>query len=145
MAFDPNEMTLEEGLKLVREIQADLKIDPTKIFTSKAVGDLYKNKKTLVTNVPPGFSKILLPVSTSKQATFYISSGAPNTHVPKHSHEEGEEIRFIMSGSIIFEGQELTEGDWMYMPPKVGYEFRVGARGVTMCYCYCCCCAPRLR
>ena len=143
MAFNPNEMTLQEGLELVNKLQKELRIDKTKIFTSKDVPDLYLNKSAKVTNVPSGFSKIMLPFSTSKEATFYISSGAPYVQVPKHSHEEGEGIRFIVSGSIIFQGKELTEGDWMYMPAKASYEFQVGARGVTMCYCYCCCCAPR--
>lgn len=145
MSFNPNQLTLQEGLELVKEIQKDLGLDMNRIVTSRDVGDLYNNKKTQVTNVPPGFNKILLPFSTSRQATFYLSSGAPNARVPRHSHEEGEGVRFILSGSIIFEGQELTEGDWMYMPAKAPYEFQVGARGVTMCYCYCCCCAPRLQ
>jgi hypothetical protein len=143
MSFDPNQLTLKEGLHLVKEIQADLRLDSSKIFTSRQAGNLYANKKALVTNVPNGFNKVILPFSTSKEATFYLSSGAPNAKVPKHSHEEGEGIRFIVSGSIIFEGQELSEGDWMYMPAKAPYEFTVGPRGVTMCYCYCCCCAPR--
>jgi len=143
MSFNPNELTLKEGLELVKDIQSNLRLDTSKIITSKQAGDLYKNKKANVTNVPEGFSKIILPISTSKEATFYISSGAPNAHVPRHSHEEGEGIRFIVSGSILFEGQELSEGDWMYIPAKASYEFNVGPRGVTMFYCYCCCCAPR--
>jgi quercetin dioxygenase-like cupin family protein len=141
MSFNPNQMTLKEGLELVKEIQADLRLDTSKIFTSKQAGNLYKNKKALVTNVPGGFSKIMLPISTSKEATFYISAGAPNTEAPKHSHDEGEGIRIIMSGSIIFDGQELSEGDWMYVPPKAQYSFKVGPRGCLLCYCYCCCCA----
>lgn len=36
MAFNPNEMTLEEGLKLVRDLQSELALDPKRIFTSKA-------------------------------------------------------------------------------------------------------------
>jgi quercetin dioxygenase-like cupin family protein len=143
MAFDPNGMTLKEGLELVKELQAELHLRTSEIFTSRQAGDLYKNKKALVTNVPDGFSKIILPIATSKEATFYVSSGAPNTVVPRHSHDEGEGIRFIVSGSIIFEGQELSAGDWMYLPAKAPYEFKVGPQGVTIFYCYCCCCARR--
>jgi hypothetical protein len=145
MAFNPNETTLQEGLELVNKLQKELRIDKTKIFTSKDIPNLYKNNTAQVTNVPSGFNKIILPFSTSREATFYISSGAPNAQVPAHSHEEGEGIRFIVSGSIIFQGKELTEGDWMYMPAKASYDFQVGPRGVTMCYCYCCSCAPRLQ
>jgi len=145
MAFNPNETTLKEGLELVNKLQKELQIDKTKIFTSKDVPNLYKHKTAQVTNVPPGFNKIILPFSTTKEATFYISSGAPNAQVPTHSHEEGEGIRFIVSGSIIFQGKELTEGDWMFMPARASYDFQVGPRGVTICYCYCCSCAPRLQ
>jgi hypothetical protein len=144
MTFNPNEISLKEGLERIEKMQAELGLDKRRIFTSRGVGNLYKNPLSAVTNVPSGFTKIMLPFSTSKEATFYISSGAPNTHVPSHSHEEGEGIRFIISGSIVYEGQELTQGDWMYIPPKTPYSFDVGPAGCTICYCYCCCCAPRL-
>jgi hypothetical protein len=145
MAFNPNETTLKEGLERVRQVQTELGLDTSKIFTSKDAGDLYNNPKTLVTNIPNGFTKIMLPISTTKEATFYISAGAPNTHVPRHSHNEGEGIRFIVAGSILYKAQELSEADWMYVPANASYEFKVGPRGVVMCYCYCCSCAPRIQ
>jgi hypothetical protein len=61
--------------------------------------------------------------------------------VPTHSHNEGDGVRFIASGSIKYNGQELTTGDWMYIRAGSEYEFEVGRYGAVMCYCYCCCCA----
>jgi hypothetical protein len=61
--------------------------------------------------------------------------------VPKHSHDEGDGIRIIMSGSIIYDGHELSGGDWMFIPKGVAYDFKVGPMGAALCYCYCCCCA----
>ena len=41
----------------------------------------------------------------------------PGTEVPEHSHDEGDGFRYIVSGSIIYNGQELlAAGDWMFIP-----------------------------
>ena len=45
-----------------------------------------------------------------------------------------------MSGSIIYKGNELVAGDWMYIPQGVKYSFKVGPNGARMGYCYQCCC-----
>ncbi len=71
----------------------------------------------------------------------YISRGEANTKVPEHSHDEGDGIRFIMDGSMVYEGIELEQGDWMFLRAGPRYAFEVGPRGVLMCYCYSCCCA----
>jgi hypothetical protein len=46
----------------------------------------------------------------------FISIAEPGIKVGKHCHEEGDGIRFIAGGSIIFEGKELISGDWMFIP-----------------------------
>ena len=50
-------------------------------------------------------------------------------------------MRIILAGSIIYEGKELTGGDWMFIPKGQPYAMRVGKTGVIICYCYQCCCA----
>jgi hypothetical protein len=37
-----------------------------------------------------------------------------------------------MSDSIIFDGRELTAGDWMHIPKGVRYSFKVGPKGATI-------------
>nr|AYR06198.1 hypothetical protein [Renouxia sp.] len=37
---------------------------------------------------------------------------------------------------ILFNGQELISGDWMYIPQGIPYLFKVGSFGDIMCYCY---------
>jgi hypothetical protein len=49
-------------------------------------------------------------------------------------------VRFIISGSIKYNGIELTAGDWMFVPKGEEYEFTVGPLGASMAYCYQCCC-----
>ena len=74
----------------------------------------------------------------------FISVGNPGTKVPRHIHKEGDGIRFIAGGSIIYNGQELVAGDWMFIPKGEAYEFQVGPYGATMGYCYACCCAGKV-
>jgi len=94
-----------------------------------------------VKNVPPGFKKWQLPVALRCESQMFITFAPPNSKVPRHSHDEGPGIRFIMTGSILYKGKELTSGDWMYLPAGAEYEYQVGNLGAVMCYCYCCCCA----
>jgi len=49
----------------------------------------------------------------------------------------------VSSGSITYAGQELPQGDWMFIPKNTRYSFEVGSLGAVLCYCYCCCCVPK--
>ena len=142
MEFNPNKSTLASCMLELREVQKKFDIDPKRILTSRdpimrklAYGELN------VTNVPEGFTKTRLPVFFETGSTLYISSGAPGVKVPRHSHDEGDGIRFMISGSIHYGDMELTAGDWMFVPAGQSYAFTVGPMGATMAYCYCCCCA----
>jgi hypothetical protein len=143
--FDPNQTTFDEGLK---RIQRGLKKSTVKlegrIITSRDK-DVNKTLKLLeVDNIPDGFQKWQLPVYLNAPSQLFISTAAANTKVPTHFHRDGDGIRFMISGSIIYNNIELTAGDWMFIPKGKGYSFEVGRLGATMCYCYCCSCAPRL-
>jgi hypothetical protein len=142
--FNPNRLTFAQGLERINKaVQADAKFARGKIVTSRDEGMDKLMDALRVTNIPGGFTKYQLPVffEGGPGAQFFISVGAPNTEVSKHSHDEGDGIRFIMSGSIIYDGKELTGGDWMFIPKGQPYSMRVGRVGVIICYCYQCCCA----
>lgn len=142
MAFNPNESTIASCIIQLREMNAKHGIDMKKILTSKdPIMKKLARTELAVKNIPDGFVKTRLPVFFEKETTLYISSGAPGTKVPKHSHDEGDGIRFMISGSIHYGDMELSAGDWMFVPAGVPYEFEVGPMGATMCYCYSCCCA----
>ncbi|MGN6602964.1 MAG: cupin domain-containing protein [Ginsengibacter sp.] len=142
--FNPNAMTFEQGEEKVRQAskEAHLKIGD-KIITSRDAHAITAVNLLSVDNIPGGFKKWQLPF-VMERSQLFISVGSPDSKVPEHSHDEGDGIRFIMSGSIHYNGMELTGGDWMYIPKGVKYSFRVGPLGVAMCYCYCCCCAGTL-
>lgn len=91
--------------------------------------------------LPAGFTKWQLPFYLDG-GQFFITSTAPNAEVSEHSHID-HGVRFIMSGSVYYNGIKLNTGDWMYIPKGERYSLKVGPLGASMCYCYACCYAPR--
>jgi len=135
--FDPNRTSFEEGIARIRQAvkKVGLKVDGG-IITSRDSG-IPELKKILGTsNVPKGFQKWQLPVFLACESQLFITVGEPLAKSPRHAHKGGDGVRFIASGSIIYEGKELNAGDWMFIPKGAPYSFEVGPFGATMCYCY---------
>jgi hypothetical protein len=141
--FNPNKLTFAQGIERIKKAVQEAKLGRGKIVTSRDEGADKLLDALRVTNIPGGFTKYQLPVyfEGGPGAQFFISVGAPNTEVGKHSHDEGDGMRFIVSGSIVYEGKELSGGDWMFIPKGQPYSMRVGKAGATIFYCYQCCCA----
>jgi hypothetical protein len=140
--FKSNNLTFKEGIDRIEKAvqQVGLRIGK-EIITSRDERVIKAQGLLETKNVPEGFKKWQLPVAMRCETQLFITVAPPGAKVPKHSHDEGPGIRFIATGSIIYNGKELTTGDWMYIPAGVPYELEVGPYGATMCYCYCCCCA----
>ena len=141
--FDPNEVTFDEGVTRIRQAVERVGLDTTRVLTSRDEDVLKAQALLTVSAIPGGFRKWQLPVYLDRASQLFISVGEPNAEVPEHSHDEGDGVRFIVSGSIVYGDVELSAGDWMFIPAGSRYSFRVGPLGVTMCYCYCCSCAGR--
>lgn len=139
--FDPNRLSFDEGVERIRRVVEEVGLSPDTIVTSRDDAALKAMDTLAVDNVPEGFRKWQLPVYLDCASQMYISVGEPEVEVPRHAHEDGDGIRFIAGGSIIYEGKELSAGDWMFIPKGEPYSFEVGRFGAVMCYCYCCCCA----
>jgi hypothetical protein len=140
--FNPNRLTFGQGLERIQEAIEKVGFRMGgRIVTSRDEGAKGLREVLAVTNVPDGFRKYQLPVHLPGPSQMFISMAEPDIHTPEHSHDDGDGIRFIAGGSIIYEGKELTAGDWMYIPRGQRYSFDVGPNGALMCYCYCCCCA----
>jgi hypothetical protein len=140
--FNPNRLTFEQGLaRIERAIEkAGLKLTG-RIVTSRDPGMAKLREALRTSNEPGGFQKYQLPVALRCESQMFLTVAQPGAKAPRHSHKEGDGIRFIAAGSIIYEGKELTANDWMFIPAGKGYSFEVGPHGATMFYCYCCCCA----
>jgi hypothetical protein len=135
--FDPNRLSLEEGIEKIGRAIKKLGVSiEGRIITSRDDAARQLRKSLKVDNVPKGFQKWQLPVALRCESQLYMTVGEPEAKVPTHSHDGGDGIRFIVGGSIIYEGQELTAGDWMFIPEKTPYSFEVGPNGAFMAYCY---------
>lgn len=95
-----------------------------------------------IANVPDGFTKWQLPFVMAPSQLF-ITEAKAGAKVGEHSHDDGDGIRFIAGGSVIYNGMTLEAGDWMFIPKGARYSKEIGPAGAIMCYCYCCCCAGR--
>jgi hypothetical protein len=139
--FNPNRLTFDQGIERIREAADRAGFRADRVVTSRDSAAVRARDALAVDNVPDGFTKWQLPVYLSNPSQLFVTVAAPGVKASRHSHEEGDGIRFIAGGSIIYEGQELVPGDWMFIPAGQPYEFEVGPNGALMCYCYCCCCA----
>jgi hypothetical protein len=139
--FKPNALTFQQCMERIRNARKEAALADEEIITSR--DDNAKRALELLEtkNVPPSFKKWQLPIALDCSSQLFITVAPPLAKTPRHSHDEGPGIRFIASGSIVYNGQELTAGDWMYIPAGKEYEFQVGQYGAMMFYCYCCCCA----
>jgi hypothetical protein len=139
--FDPNRLTFEQGIERIQSAIRSAGVTIEGIVTSRDDSVLELRKSLVVDNVPDGFRKWQLPVYLKDPSQLFVTWAEPGAKAAPHSHDEGDGIRFIAGGSIIYEGRELSAGDWMFIPAGAQYDFEVGANGALMCYCYCCCCA----
>ncbi len=139
--FNPNKLTFADGVKRIQTAAKKSGFDlGGAIFTSRDAAVRKLTGALETKNIPGGFAKFQLPVVLDR-AQMFLTSAPPKAKVPRHSHNDGDGVRLIVAGSIIFNGQELSAGDWMFIPKGKPYQFEVGPLGATMFYCYACCCA----
>ncbi|MFG2142756.1 cupin domain-containing protein [Streptomyces sp. NPDC048696] len=136
--MSPSYPRFDEALAHIRHAASKAELNLEGIITSKSPG-VEEATKALTVEAPRGFRKWQLPVYLDGPAIEYLTVADPGASVGRHSHQ-GDGIRYIMSGSIIFNGTELTTGDWMYIPANVEYAFETGRFGAVMSSKYQCCC-----
>jgi hypothetical protein len=141
--FKATHISFAEGKARVDEALAEVGHKGRTILTSrdKEAVELCNLLAIPKNQLPGGFVKWQLPFYL-EGGQFFITAGQPGAEVGEHSHDN-DGVRFIMSGSVYFDGIELDAGDWMFIPKGEKYKLKVGAMGVSMCYCYACCCGGR--
>lgn len=139
--FNPNRLSFEDGVNMITRAARKAGVPRRRIITSKDASVQKAIRALGIKNVPAGFNKWTLPTYFNGPTQLYFSFAAPKAKVPDHSHDDGDGLRVIVSGSMFYRGQELKAGDWMFIPRGKTYSYEVGPMGVGMFYCYECCCA----
>lgn len=140
--FKPCHIPYDDGIARINEALAQVNLElGSRILTSRDTDVVKAYNLLVVDELPKGFTKWQLPFYM-EGGQFFITSAEPGASVGEHSHPN-DGVRFIIAGSIFYDGIELNAGDWMYIPKEKSYSFKVGPLGASMCYCYECCCACR--
>ncbi|GKS09733.1 hypothetical protein YDYSY3_07330 [Paenibacillus chitinolyticus] len=138
--FKPVHIPFDDGIARINEALAQVNLElGSRILTSRDTDVVKACNLLVVDELPKGFTKWQLPFSM-EAGQFFITSAEPGASIGEHSHPD-DGVRFIMAGSIFYDGIELNAGDWMFIPKEKSYSFKVGPLGASMCYCYKCCCA----
>lgn len=141
--FTPHHIPFKDGVARINEALDTVGVRLGERVLTSRDPEAVKLCNLLAVNskLPDGFRKWQLPFHL-EGGQFFVTAAAANTSVAEHSHDD-HGVRFIIAGSVFYDGIELSAGDWMYLPKGVKYSLRVGPLGASMCYCYCCCCAGR--
>lgn len=138
--FKPVHISFDEGIERIKKALAETNIElGSRILTSRDADVVKACNLLAVDQAPKGFIKWQLPFFL-EGGQFFITSANPGANIGEHTHPD-EGVRFIISGSIEYDGIELNAGDWMFIPKDKSYSFKVGPHGASMFYCYPCCCA----
>ncbi|WP_142347286.1 hypothetical protein [Bacillus thuringiensis] len=138
--FKPCHIDFDDGIARINEALTQVGLDlKSHILTSRDEDVVKACNLLTVDEMPKGFTKWQLPFFM-EGGQFFITSAEPGASVGEHTHPD-DGVRFIIAGSIFYDGIELNAGDWMFIPKEKSYSFKVGPLGATMAYCYQCCCA----
>ena len=133
MNFQPEDITFQEGLQRIGAARQKTRVSQEdRILTSRDPGISDMREDLRVSGLPEGFEMWQLPVTVGRTLQF-IGVAAPRARMPAHRHNQPV-LRVILSGSITYEGKELTAGDWMYIPAGKEYSFQAGHLGATFLY-----------
>lgn len=140
-------ISFQEGIERIQDALASLGVPRSslnQVITSRDPIAERLRSTLRISKLPAGFEKWQLPVYfEGTGAQFFVTVAQGGAKVDEHAHADGHAIRFVAGGAIRYGGQELTAGDWMFIPKDVPYSFEVGPHGAVMCYCYQCCCVPK--
>ena|SRR5438034_443207 len=129
-----------KGVLRVKNALKEMKIKlGDSIVTSKDPLMIKLMEKLRRTTLPEGFQQWQLPIilgGDNRPVMSFITFGEPHAEIPHHSHKNDSLLRFVLSGTIIYKDQELTTGDWMYVPTGLPYSFKAGQYGCITMHVY---------
>jgi len=110
-----------------------------KVITSRDPSMMKLMEALRRTTLPKGFQQWQLPIilgGGNRPVMSFITFGEPNAEIPNHKHKDDCLLRIVLSGTIIYDQQELTTGDWMYVPTGLPYAFKAGKLGCIIMHLY---------
>jgi mannose-6-phosphate isomerase-like protein (cupin superfamily) len=132
----------ETGKKRIREALERLgfKTDEDRVITSRDPGMDEVRFHLRREKMPPGYEQWQLPVKLSGETFFFLTLAQPGAVVPTHRHER-DLFRIVVWGSVIYNGIELKQGDWMFVPKGVPYSLSAAISpnspgGAMTCHAY---------
>jgi quercetin dioxygenase-like cupin family protein len=127
-----------QGVIRVREALKAAGLEMEKSIVTSRDPKMAKVVELLRSASPPaGLNQWQLPVLGSElTAMYFLTVAAPKSTVPAHAHRDDRVFRLVISGSISFNGVELTGGDWMHVPAGVPYGFTAGDLGCVLLHVY---------
>ena len=143
VAWVPDESLFERvngvarGIRNIEEALEAVGLSANEIITSKHPAVRLLRERLRSTLMPNGFEQHQLPILLfGEDVLCFITTGLPNAEFPEHRHLQNDGIRVVVSGSIVFQGTELTPGDWMFVPRGTSYSFTAGKGGCTLFHNY---------
>lgn len=132
----------ETGKERIREAlkRHRIKTDESRVITSRDPGMDEVRFHLRRENMPPGYEQWQLPVKLTGETFFFLTVGQPGAVVPTHSHKR-DLFRIVVWGSVIYNGIELKQGDWMFVPAGVEYSLSTAMNpsspaGAMTWHCY---------
>ncbi len=77
------------------------------------------------------FVKVLRFDQQEQRAPTILLKFEAGASYPYHNHPGGEEV-FVLEGDVIFEGQKLSAGDYLYTPPNFKHSVTSENGGVLL-------------
>lgn len=133
-----------EEVKMHNELPFSQFIDPYSLkepIDSRAFHGGNWRSETKLTDFNAGINKSVLPVDISKFKIMVITEVVPGRLIKRHKHDDEPMFRYIISGSMVINGEKYVAGEWLVLPIGWEYEIYTHEGYVTMApYCMSCEC-----
>lgn len=138
--FDPNRSPVQVCIDRVDSALKKVGLTRNEVITSKHPKAEALRLALGTDNLPDGpIRKWQLPFILKCEAvSFFVTVAEAGAKVPTHSHDQGDGMRFVAGGSMLFNGEKFNVGDWIFLPKGSPYNYESGPLGTIIISGYCC-------
>jgi hypothetical protein len=133
MCGRPPDASVRRDLMLIGKAVTKRGFDPaTTVLISRDEKAISLRDDLAVSDLAEGFQRWLLPIVLGGGSGSLLVA-SPNASTPAHSHTS-RTLHLVASGSVTINDEELSPGDWAYIPRGFDYTYRVGPEGALSFY-----------